>query len=359
MSTPSTQTAQTAQRPMKGLPMQIIAGAVALALVVGVVTWMRNPQVTELPKQPPSPAIVPAPPGSPRFKIAFANLTEDGPYQVRVREGIEKAAKTMGNIDIVTADNKLSGEQALINVNNFLIQKVDAVIEYQTDEKFGRVIMSKLNEKKIPVIAIDIPMPGAPYFGVNNPIAGLVAGDRLGQWISRNWGGKVDALIMLELPQSGPVPAQRMEGMRAGLEAIVGLLPESKVRHLDSKNTLEEARRLVTDTLTTLPGKHHIAIVCINDDTAAGAIAAAEAVGRKKDIAVVGVDASERGRAEIRKPNSPMVGSTASFPEKYGEKVLPAMVKMLEGEKVPPKIYIDHVFIDKKNVDKFYPNEKK
>jgi ribose transport system substrate-binding protein len=163
---------------------------------------------------------------------------------------------------------------------------------------------------------------------------------------------------MLELPQSGPVPAQRMTGMRDGLEAIVGLIPESKVRHLDSKNTLAEAKRLVTDTLTTLPNARHIAIVCINDDTAAGAIAAAEAVGRKSQIAVVGVDASEIGRAEIRKAGSPMVGSTASFPEKYGEKVLPAMVKMIKGEKVPPRIYVDHVFINKANIEKYYPGGK-
>ena len=57
MSTPSTQITQTAQRPLKGLPIQIIFGAMALALVVGVATWMRNPEVTELPKQPPAPAL--------------------------------------------------------------------------------------------------------------------------------------------------------------------------------------------------------------------------------------------------------------------------------------------------------------
>jgi ribose transport system substrate-binding protein len=359
MSTPHTHTAQPARGPLRSFALQLIIGAAVLALVVSAVTLARSPRDTEFPKPVPAPAIIPAPPGSPRYKIGFANLTEDGPYQVRVREGILRAAKLIGNIDVVTADNKLNGEVALANVNNFITQNVDGVIEYQTDEKFGRVIMSKLKDKKISAIAIDIPMPGAPYFGVNNPIAGRISGERLGQWIKKNWGGKIDALIMLELPQSGPIPAQRMQGMRDALEAVIGLIPEAKVRHLDSKNTLAEARRLVTDTLTTLPNAHHIAVVCINDDTAAGAISAAEAAGRKKDIAVVGVDASDIGRAEIRKPGSPMVGSTASFPEKYGEKLLPAMVKMIKGEKVPPKIFVDHVFIDKKNVDKYYPNDKK
>jgi ribose transport system substrate-binding protein len=293
-----------------------------------------------------------------RYKIGFANLTEDIPFAVRVREGIQKAAQE-NNVDLVTADNKLDGATALANADNFITQGVQGVVEFQTDEKFGKSIMDKMKAKNIPVIAIDIPMPGATFFGVNNPVAGQMAGKGLGNWIKKNWDGKVDALVMMELPQSGPIPAARMKGQRDGLESVIGKISENKVKHLDSKNTLEEARKLMSDTLTTLPNAKHIAVVCINDDTAQGAIAAAEAAGRKKDIAVVAVDASDRGREEIRKPGSPQVGSTASFPEKYGEKIIPAMIKAIEGEKLPEQLYTDHVFLTKENVDKYYPNDKK
>lgn len=294
--------------------------------------------------------------GGKRYKVGFANLTEDIPFAVRVREGIEKAAKKAGNIDLVTADNKLDGATALANANNFITQGVDGVIEFQTDEKFGKSIMEKFKAKNIPVIAIDIPMEGATFFGVDNPVAGQMAGKGLGEWIKKNWNGQIDALIMLELPQSGPVPAARLKGQRDGLESVIGKIPENKVRHLDSKNTLEEARKLVTDVLTTLPGAHHIGVVCINDDTAAGAIAAAESANRKNDIAVVAVDASDLGLKNIRKPGSPQVGSVASFPENYGEKILPVLIKAMQGEKMPDKFYTNHVFITKENIDKYYPN---
>jgi ribose transport system substrate-binding protein len=293
-----------------------------------------------------------------RYKIGFANLTEDIPFAVRVREGIEKAAKE-NNVDLVIADNKLDGATALANADNFITQGAQGVIEFQTDEKFGKTIMEKFKAKKIPVIAIDIPMPGATFFGVNNPVAGQMAGKGLGNWIKKNWGGKIDALVMLELPQSGPVPAARMKGQRDGLESVIGKIPEAKVKHLDSKNTLDEARKLISDTLTTLPKAKHIAVVCINDDTAAGAIAAAEAAGRKKDIALVAVDASDRGREEIRKPGSPQIGSTASFPEKYGQKLIPAMIKAIDGQKLPGKFYTDHVFLTKENVDQYYSHDRK
>ena len=299
-----------------------------------------------------------ATPGAKRYKIGFANLIEDIPFAVRVREGIEKAAKA-NNVDLVVADNKLDGATALANADNFLTQGVQGVIEFQTDEKFGKSIMDKMQAKKIPVIAIDIPMPGATFFGVDNPKAGRMAGKGLGEWIKKNWNGKVDNLIMLELPQSGPVPAARMKGQRDGLESVVGKIPESKVKHLDSKNTLEEARKLVSDTLTTLPNAKHIAVVCINDDTAQGAIVAAQAAGRSKDIAVVAIDASDRGREEIMKPGSPQIGSTASFPEKYGEKIIPAMIDAINGKKLPSEFYTTHEFITKDNMAKYYPESVK
>ena len=294
-------------------------------------------------------------PSGGRYKIGFANLTEDIPFAVRVREGIERAAKQAGNVDLVIANNRMDGQTALSNADTFLLQGVNGVIEFQTDEQFGNAIMDKFNAEKIPVIAIDIPMKGAVFFGVNNTQAGQMAGEGLGKWVKKNWDGKVDALIMLELPQSGPVPAARLKGQRDGLESVVGKIDESKVRHLDSKNTLEEAHRLVKDALNTLPDAHHIAVVCINDDTALGAIGAAEAMGRRKDLAVVAVDGSDRGREEIRKADTPMVGTTASFPEKYGDKLIPMMLKMIKGEQVPPEAYTDHVFLTRENIAQYYP----
>jgi ribose transport system substrate-binding protein len=290
-----------------------------------------------------------------RYKIGFANITEDIPFAVRVREGIERAAKQAGNVDLVVMNNRMDGQTALSNADNFVVQGVQGVIEFQTDEQFGRAIMDKFNAEKIPVIAIDIPMEGSVFFGVDNAKAGHMAGEGLGNWIKKNWDGKVDALIMLELPQSGPVPAARLKGQRDGLESVVGKIDEANVKHLDSKNTLEEAHRLVKDALNTLPDAHHIAVVCINDDTALGAIGAAEAAGRKKDLAVVAVDGSDRGREEIRKSDTPMVGTTASFPEKYGDKIVPAMIRMIKGEKLPPAFYTDHVFLTRENIDQHYP----
>ena len=290
------------------------------------------------------------------YKIGFANLTEDIVFTKLVREGMEKAAAEAGNVELVFADNKLDGATALANAENFIAQGVDGVVEFQTDEAFGNVIMAKFRENNIPVIAIDIPMPGATFFGADNYLAGQLAGAAAADWVNANWDGQVDAILMLELPQSGPVPAARMQGMLDSLQSgLTTPVAEDKVLRLDSKNTQEEAFKVTSDILPSLPDATRIVAVSINDGTGLGAIAAAEAAGRADQIIVVGQNADPSGQEEMVKENSRYLGATAYFPELYGFKIIPAMLDLLECRAVPPSVYVDHVFISAENVCEYYP----
>jgi ribose transport system substrate-binding protein len=291
------------------------------------------------------------------YKIGFANLTEDIVFTQLVREGIEKAAQEAGNIELVLADNKLDGATALANADSFLTQGVDGVIEFQTDEKFGNVIMDKFRTAGVPVIAIDIPMPGATFFGADNYKAGRLAGEAAAEWVKANWEGQVDAILMLDLPQSGPIPAARMQGMLEGLQENLDTpVPDDMVFRLDSKNTQDEAFRVVGDTLPKIPDAEHIVGMTINDGTALGTIAALEAANRKDQAIVVGQGADPSGQEEMMKEGSIYLGATGYFPENYGAKIIPAILDALECRPLPPSIYVDHVFITKDNLCELYPD---
>ena len=246
-----------------------------------------------------------------RYKIGFANLTEDIVFTQLVRQGIEEAAKQAGNIDLVLADNKLDGATAMANADNFILQGVDGVIEFQTDEKFGNVMMDKFRQKNIPVIAIDIPMPGATFFGADNYRAGYMAGEAASKWVKENWDGQVDAILVLELPQSGPIPAARMQGQVEGLQQNLATpVPDDMIFRLDSKNTQDEAFRVVSDTLPKIPDAKHVVAVHINEGTALGTIAAFEAAGRKDQLIAVSQGADPSGQDEMAKEGSRLLGST-------------------------------------------------
>jgi ribose transport system substrate-binding protein len=280
-----------------------------------------------------------------QYRIAFANLSEESPFAVDVRTGLEQAAREAGNVQLVLADNKLDPDTAVQVARQFLDQDVDLVIEYQIDEQTGNRIINLFQDAKIPVIAVDIPMVGATYFGVDNYRAGHMAGVALGEWLREHWGGQFDHLVILDEPRAGALPAARIQGQLDGLQSILGQVPLGKqiVRH--SGNTRETSLQVMKSVLANLPGTSRTAVLSFNDDAAIGAFEAARAQDLEDQVVIVGQGADRRVREELRQPDSRIIGSTTYSPEKYGEKLIQLALRILRGESVPPAVYVEHTFI--------------
>jgi ribose transport system substrate-binding protein len=291
----------------------------------------------------------------PQFTIGFANQSEDLPFAIDVRRSLERAAADVGSIDLVTADNRLSGEEALRVADRLIRRNIDLVIEYQIDYKAGSLIMDKFQQAGIPVIAIDIPMVGATFFGVDNYRAGHMAGEALGEWIGRNWNGRIDLLLLLEEPRAGVLPEARIQGQWDGLQEKIGKVTADQIHYIDCANTSAISESGVDGILQQFPDDHHIAIISFNDEAAYGALQAARKRNREEDVVIVGQGADRLVHEELRNPQSRLIGSTAYMPERYGEKLMELALKILNGESVPPAVYISHVFINSDNIDRFYP----
>ena len=120
------------------------------------------------------------------YVFAFANLDRGITFCNKVESGIKANAEAAG-VDLSIADNHLDGATALANAESFINRNVDYVIEFQTDANFGATIMQKMDDAKIKVTAIDIPMGNATFFGVNNPRAGYMGGSYLAQAAIAKW----------------------------------------------------------------------------------------------------------------------------------------------------------------------------
>lgn len=92
----------------------------------------------------------------------------------------------------------------------------------------------------------------------------------------------------------------------------------------------------------------------LNDQAALGALQAVRAAGREPDVALVGQNASEEGRRELRNPRSRFVASIAYFPERYGSQVIRLAQSILNREPVPPAVYTEHIVLDRSNLDRYY-----
>lgn len=285
------------------------------------------------------------------YVIGFANLQRDIPFCALVEQGILENAEAAG-IEVVVADNRLDGATALANAESFITRNVDLVIEFQTDAEFGAVIMSKLNQADIPVIAIDIPMPEAAFYGVNNPRAGFMGGSYLAQAAVERHG--LDAVmsgyfIEGELPQSGPIPAMRTGGQVAGFRAALPDFPEDQILTFDSKNTLEESFTQTNNLLSRIPEGAVIMGTAINDQAVTGILRAAQQDGREM-ITVVGLGADE---AETLATEEDFVAAVGSFPERYGNALIPMSLATLAGIELPDAVLINHQMVTPANLCEF------
>jgi ribose transport system substrate-binding protein len=181
-----------------------------------------------------------------------------------------------------------------------------------------------------------------------------MAGRALGEWVAKEWNGRIDHLLVLEEPRAGSLPEARIQGQLDGLQEVLGEITAERTHYIDCGNTTEISEKGVAEALQNMPDSHHIAIISFNDEAAFGALQAARNANREKDVVTVGQGADRLIRREIRNPNSRLIGSTAYMPERYGERLMELALKILNGESVPPAVYIDHVLVNAENIDKFY-----
>ena len=82
-----------------------------------------------------------------------------------------------------------------------------------------------------------------------------------------------------------------------------------------------------------------------------GALAAVEAAGRQDDVWIASQNASASALANLYlDENNAWFGSTAYFPERYGEFVFEIVDLVIAGEELPEETLIDHLFIGKEHL---------
>ncbi len=302
-----------------------------------------------------SASYAPAAQASRHFRIGFANMDEATPFAVEVRRSVEMAAQQAGNIDLIVADNRHDAGVALQVADSMVGQNVDLVIEYQSEDRVGGLLMDKFQQGGIPCIAVDIPIVGATFFGVDSYRAGHIAGTGLGQWIKRHWHSRVDRVFALESPGAGPLPAARLDGQIDGLRETLGALPAETVVYTGCGDTREETTEVVKGLLERFPRDRHIVLIAVADHIIAIGMETARQLQREQDIVAVSQGADRQIRREMRRPNTRVVGATSFQPEKYGEGLIKLAAAILSGEPTPPAVYVKHDFVTPENIDSIYP----
>jgi ribose transport system substrate-binding protein len=290
-----------------------------------------------------------------RYRIGYAAHGQDCSFDHEVQNSIVRAAEE-ANVELIVADNRYDAKTALRSADQLIHENVDLVIEFQAAEAVAPAIAAKYLEAGIPFIAIDIPHPGATYFGANNYEAGMIAGRHLGRWAKKNWYGEADEVLLLEVSRAGALPRVRMRGIAAGLKGVLRLPESVPFLQVDADGQFKTALEVVRRHLRTSQAKR-ILVGAANDSSALGALRAFEESGRAQQCAVAGQNAEPEARAEMREPRSRLIGSVAYFPEKYGDGLIRLALDLLAHKPVQPACFTKHQLVTPENVDHLYPND--
>lgn len=291
-----------------------------------------------------------------RYRIGFATRGVDTPFSHTVTASVQRAAEEAG-CEIVTVSSHRSPRAAVRNAETLVREGVDLVVEFQSHERVAPVIASRFLAAGIPVIAIEIPHPGATFFGANNYQAGILGGRAMARWVKKQWDGQVASILLIEEEAAGPLVMLRVNGMLAGMRELLPAVELAATVEIDGKGSLDKTLAGVRRHLRGVPPRRTV-ILAGNDPSALGAIRAFEECGRAQLCAAMGQNATREARDELRRAQTSLVGSVAYFPERYGDEVLRLATTILSGQSVPPAVFTKHELITRENIDRYYPLDR-
>lgn len=243
-------------------------------------------------------------------------------YAVKLVESIEAVAATHDGAEVVVTDANATAAKQLADMENLVIQQVDAIIVVPIDEKAILPGIRKANEAGIPVIAITH-IPNADVLTTIAANGDYANGKASGELLRNTLGGQ-GKVAMIGIPYS----LWRIDERERGFEdAIAG----SKLEVVAKQSGFEQAQ--VQDIVAGILVAHPdlAGIWCAFSNQVVGAADALRMAGRK-DVALTGIDADGAIIERIRK--GWVTGTAAQFPAEQGRLAAEAAFAFLAGQPV-------------------------
>lgn len=273
--------------------------------------------------------------------IVFSVSTTSNPFYMTMANGVKDEAKTKGlDALVLDAQNKIDKQTA--DVEDALTKNIKALLINGVDD--GAKPLAQMALKKgIPVIALqrDLGESNATSFiGTNN----VVLGEQLIPWYGKSLGGKESKVLIITGSPGAASSEDRIKGIKETLPKYANIkVLAMQTGYYDRAKSLPVAENL----LQRHPDAE--AILCLNDEMAMGALAAAKAMNKK--VKITGMDANPDALKAIDAGEVHM--TIALPPYDIGRTGVIFAQKKLKGESIPARHIMEVSFVTKENVGKF------
>lgn len=287
------------------------------------------------------------------YVIGYTLWGGNSPFSLYNKKGLE-ALGALAGVEILTADNEWDPNKNVANVQTFATRNVDYVINSLLDVQFAPAVKAPLDAEGIRLIALDIPVPGSQWMGVDNARAGFRAGTYLAQSAVSRWGNaaKDATLVIVSFPLVGPNGRLRNESQEAGVQSVLGL-PKDRVIWLETDATQEGGFAQMNNILTRLDADKPLLIAAFSDEVLSGAVRAVTVGGLGDQAIAVGMGGE---MLEMVATDPVFIASMSFFPEGYANAALPMALATLAGRDVPMSVFAHTDLVTPGNVCKVNPD---
>jgi ABC-type sugar transport system substrate-binding protein len=293
------------------------------------------------------------------YKIGALTKSLTNPYFLLMKQGYEYAQKKLG-VEVVfgsTPTEEADLEQLNILQRWLAEGSLDGYVITPFRATSLNSALTRASRKNLPIINIDelIPEDAAKADGIK--IVARIASNNVE-------AGKLDAQLVLgSVPKGSDVAIVEGDpGTTSSMERVTGFTNAAKEGGLNivasqpANWNRKKAGELATNILE---GDSNLkAIFAANDDMALGVVRAVQAAGATGKIIVVSVDGTPDAIDALKQ--GLLSGTVAQYPDAMAYMAVETLVKKLNGETVPEKIYSPVKLITKDNVSdvgKYYKDE--
>lgn len=283
------------------------------------------------------------------LKVGVSMSAFDDTFLTYLREDMDKQAKSYpkgDGVQLQFEDARADVVKQLSQVENFISQKVDAIIVNPVDTASTKNIISAATKAGIPLVFVNRrpDQKDLPKDVVAVTSDDTEAGRLQMQYIAEKLGGKGNIVILL-----GDLANNSTTNRTKGVKEVLAKYPGIKIEQEQTGIWLrDKGMTLVNDWLTQ--GRDFNAVLANNDEMAIGASMALKSAG-KTGVLIAGVDGTPDGLNAITKGDM----AASAFQDANGQAVgsVEAARKMAKKEPVEQNQVIPFQLITPENVAKF------
>ncbi len=253
--------------------------------------------------------------------------TLNNPFFVTLKDGAEEKAKELG-VELVIFDAQDDSGKMTSSMEDLVQKKVGAILVNPTDADAVVPSILKANAAGIPVFTID---RGATSGEVVTHIASdnVAGGKMAGEFLAEQIGGSGKVVELVGIPGTSAA-RDRGKGFHEAMEKY----PNIEIVASQAADFNRDRGLAVFENI--LQAQPEIdGVFAHNDEMVLGAIAAAEAAGRK-GIVFVGFDAVDDAVKAVK--DGKLAATVAQQPKEMGLLGVEYAVKYLNGETIPDNV---------------------